>query len=105
MPKQSKPKQSKPKQKTVKPVCRQVDTSCAKRTSAYSKPPDLNVEKDINKNKEVKESDVFDLPNKAVPKGSHKMPDGSVMKDKDMKTKKKGRRAKPQKKSPKKSNY
>tara|TARA_R110000868_G_scaffold15240_6_gene69601 strand:- start:243 stop:497 length:255 start_codon:yes stop_codon:yes gene_type:complete len=59
-PKQNKPKQK--KQKKVKPVCRQVDTSCAKKTRAYSKAPDLNVEKDINKNKEVKESDVFDVP-------------------------------------------
>tara|TARA_R110002126_G_scaffold26709_2_gene89919 strand:+ start:697 stop:939 length:243 start_codon:yes stop_codon:yes gene_type:complete len=62
-PKQNKPKQK--KQKKVKPVCRQVDTSCAKKTRAYSKAPDLNVEKDINKNKEVKESDVFDVPTKA----------------------------------------
>ena len=59
------PKQKKKKQKTVKPVCRQVDTSCAKKSRAYSKAPDLNVEKDINKNKEVKESDVFDVPTKA----------------------------------------
>lgn len=56
------PKQKKKKQKTVKPACRQVDTSCAKKSRAYSKAPDLNVEKDINKNKEVKESDVFDVP-------------------------------------------
>ena len=62
-PKQKKPKQK--KQKKVKPVCRQVDTSCAKKSRAYSKAPDLNVEKDINKNKEVKESDVFDVPSKA----------------------------------------
>ena len=75
------PKQKKKKQKTVKPACRQVDTSCAKKSRAYSKAPDLNVEKDINKNKEVKESDVFDLPSKADP----------------------GRQKK--KKSPKKSNY
>jgi len=61
-PKQSKPKQK--KQKTIKPVCREVDTSCAKKTRAYSKPADLDVEKDINKNKEVKESDVFDVPKK-----------------------------------------
>ena len=59
------PKQKKKKQKTVKPACRQVDTSCAKKSRAYSKAPDLNVEKDINKNKEVKESDVFDVPTKA----------------------------------------
>ena len=59
------PKQKKKKQKTVKPVCRQVDTSCAKKSRAYSKAPDLNVEKDINKNKEAKESDVFDVPTKA----------------------------------------
>ena len=61
-PKQNKPKQK--KQKKVKPACRQVDTSCAKKSRAYSKAPDLNVEKDINKNKEVKESDVFDVPSK-----------------------------------------
>ena len=60
-PKQSNQKKQK-KQKTIKPVCREVDTSCAKKTRAYSKPADLDVEKDINKNKEVKESDVFDVP-------------------------------------------
>lgn len=43
---------------------RQVNTSCCKKTSAYTKPADLQVEKDISKNKEVKESDVFDLPKK-----------------------------------------
>ena len=79
-PKQNKPKQK--KQKKVKPVCRQVDTSCAKKSRAYSKPPDLNVEKDINKNKEVKESDVFDVPSKTESKAKQT-----------------------KKKSPKKSNY
>ena len=79
------PKQKKKKQKTVKPACRQVDTSCAKKTRAYSKAPDLNVEKDINKNKEVKESDVFDVPSKT---------EGQKAKAKQTK-----------KKSPKKSNY
>ena len=43
---------------------RQVNTSCCTKTSAYTKPADLQVEKNISKNKEVKESDVFDLPKK-----------------------------------------
>lgn len=87
-PKQNKPKQK--KQKKVKPACLtfvEVDTSCAKKSRAYSKAPDLNVEKDINKNKEVKESDVFDVPSKTESKA-------------------KQNKAEPRKKkSPKKSNY
>ena len=53
-----------PKGRSQSVSYRQVNTSCCKKTSAYTKPADLQVEKDISKNKEVKESDVFDLPKK-----------------------------------------
>ena len=57
--------------------------------------------KDLEKDKKVKPSDVFEgyIPPKAkkkkkskmssVPKGSHRMPDGTIMKDSDMPKKKK----------------
>ena len=41
-----------------------ADTSCAKRTPAYSKAKDLKVEENIKKDKEVKEKDVFDFSSK-----------------------------------------
>lgn len=50
--------------KQVKTNFHSVDTSRAKKQSAYKKPKDLEVEKDINKNKEVKEKDVFDFNHK-----------------------------------------
>jgi len=37
------------------------DTSRCKNTPAYSKPNDLKVEQSIQKDKEVKEKDVFDF--------------------------------------------
>tara|TARA_R110000764_G_scaffold98671_2_gene183020 strand:- start:1733 stop:2044 length:312 start_codon:yes stop_codon:yes gene_type:complete len=48
---------------------------------------------------------MYSASNKKVPKGSHRMPDGSIMKDSDMKgtkgkAKSKGQRAKPKKKKP-----
>ena len=50
-----------------------------------------NVSEDVVENKKVKEKDVFDKPKKKkVPKGSHRMPDGSIMKDSDMPKKNKG---------------
>ena len=51
----------------------------------------FNVSEDIVENSKVKEKDVFDKPKKKkVPKGSHRMPDGSIMKDSDMPKKNKG---------------
>jgi hypothetical protein len=47
--------------KQVKTNFHSVDTSRAKKQSVYKKPNNLQVEKDINKNKEVKEKDVFDF--------------------------------------------
>ena len=51
--------------------------------------------KERNKDKKLKPKDVFDFKNsdsenqknKKVPKGSHRMPDGSIMKDSAMKKK------------------
>ena len=45
---------------------------------------------------------MYSASNKKVPKGSHRMPDGSIMKDSAMKGKAKGQRAKakPKKKKP-----
>ena len=60
-----------------------------------------NIQEDVVDQKKVKEKDVFDKgTKKKVPKGSHRMPDGSIMKDKDMKSTrrpKKTRRPKNQK--------
>ncbi len=47
--------------KQVKTNFHSVDTSRAKKQSAYKKPNNLEVVKDINKNKEVKEKDVFNF--------------------------------------------
>ena len=62
---------------------------------------DLKIKND--KSKRLKPKDVFDYKkeepsdkqsnNKKVPKGSHRMPDGSIMKDKDMKPKKKKKKS------------
>jgi len=51
------------------------------------------VPKRVEESKKIKPKEVFaTLPKtkakKKVPKGSHRMPDGSIMKDKDMKKKK-----------------
>ena len=50
------------------------------------------VPKRVEQSKKIKPKEVFaTLPKKKkgkVPKGSHRMPDGSIMKDKDMKKKK-----------------
>ena len=44
----------------------------------------------VDKDKRVKQSDVFGKKkSKPVPKGSHRMKDGSIMKDSDMKKPKK----------------
>jgi len=55
----------------------------------------------VDKDKKVKQSEVFGKTksNKKVPKGSHKMPDGSIMKDSDMKKPKKPTKKKTKKKS------
>jgi len=50
------------------------------------------VPKAVAENKKVKPKEVFGPKyneKKKVPKGSHRMPDGSIMKDSDMKSKKK----------------
>ena len=47
-----------------------------------------DVSTDVEKQKKVKSKDVF-VKKAKVPKGSHRMPDGSIMKDKDMKKPKK----------------
>lgn len=56
----------------------------------------FKVKESIAQSKKVRSKNVFDykgLSNKSVnkkqkvPKGSHKMPDGTIMKDKDMKKK------------------
>jgi len=51
------------------------------------------VPKRVSESKKIKPKEVFaSTPKKGkVPKGSHRMPDGSIMKDKDM-TKSKGRK-------------
>jgi len=50
--------------KQVKTNFHSVDTSRAKKQPGYKKPKDLEVEKSINKSKEVKEKDVFDFNHK-----------------------------------------
>tara|TARA_B110000285_G_scaffold200993_1_gene235277 strand:+ start:198 stop:443 length:246 start_codon:yes stop_codon:yes gene_type:complete len=52
----------------------------------YKQPLNFNVEKALKPNK-INPKEIFDM--KDVPKGSHRMPDGSIMKNKDMKKKKK----------------
>ena len=52
----------------------------------YKQPLNYNVEKALKPNK-INPKEIFDM--KDVPKGSHRMPDGSIMKNKDMKKKKK----------------
>jgi len=61
---------------------------------------DLNKERE--KDKKIKPKQVFDFKNtdskkqknKKVPKGSHRMPDGSIMKDSDMPSKGKSKKNK-----------
>tara|TARA_R110000744_G_scaffold87767_4_gene171249 strand:- start:407 stop:703 length:297 start_codon:yes stop_codon:yes gene_type:complete len=43
---------------------------------------------------------MYSASNKKVPKGSHRMPDGSIMKDSDMKGTKGKAKSKPKKKKP-----
>jgi len=66
-------------------------------------PCQLNLKAKNDKSKRLKPKDVFDYKkeepsdkqsNKKVPKGSHRMPDGSIMKDKDMKPKGKKKKSK-----------
>ena len=49
-------------------------------------PMQFKVGESVKKNSRLKSKDVFDKPKekKKVPKGSHRMPDGTIMKDKDM---------------------
>ena len=58
----------------------------------------FNLPKDVEKKSKVMAKDVFDMPkskskkktkkkSSKVPKGSHRMPDGSIMKDSAMKKK------------------
>ena len=54
-------------------------------------PMQFKVRESVKKNSRLKSKDVFDKPKgqeekkkKKVPKGSHRMPDGTIMKDKDM---------------------
>ena len=53
----------------------------------------FNLPKDVEKKSKVMAKDVFDMPKSKskkktkVPKGSHRMPDGSIMKDSAMKKK------------------
>ena len=59
----------------------------------YKQPLNFNVEKALKPNK-INPKEIFDMTKgkvkpKDVPKGSHRMPDGSIMKNKDMKKKKK----------------
>tara|TARA_R110002110_G_scaffold392219_1_gene605706 strand:- start:421 stop:642 length:222 start_codon:yes stop_codon:yes gene_type:complete len=54
----------------------------------------------VDKDKKVKQSEVFGkTKSKPVPKGSHRMKDGSIMKDSDMKKPKKPTKKKTKKKS------
>ena len=73
-----------------------------KKTKKARKAPEnyYDMKGSVDKDKKVKQSEVFGQTksNKKVPKGSHKMPDGSIMKDSDMKKTKK-----PKKKTKKKS--
>ena len=50
----------------------------------------FNIKDSVEKNKKIKPKEVFgkDYNKKKVPKGSHRMPDGTIMKDKDMPNKK-----------------
>jgi len=50
----------------------------------YKQPLNYNVEKALEPIK-IKPKEIFDV----VPKGSHRMPDGKIMKNKDMPKKKK----------------
>lgn len=62
-------------------------------------PCQLDLKAKNEKSKRLKPKDVFDYKKeepsdrKKVPKGSHRMPDGSIMKDKDMKPKKKKKKS------------
>ena len=51
--------------KAKKKSYHQCDTSRCLHNKAYSKPKDLDVEGSINKDKEVKEKDVFDFKKKS----------------------------------------
>ena len=62
-----------------------------KKKSKLKKAPEnyYDMKDSVEKDKKVKMSEVFGTKGgKKVPKGSHKMPDGSVMKDSKMKKKK-----------------
>lgn len=50
-----------PTQKKKKNTFKQVDTSRCHHKNAYSKPNYIDVEGNINKNKEVREKDVFNF--------------------------------------------
>lgn len=54
----------KKKKASVKNTYYQVDTSRYRKTPTYSNATNINVEKDIKKDKEVKEKDVFDFNQK-----------------------------------------
>lgn len=69
-----------PPKKKKAPVVKQMNTSI----QGYKQPLNYNVEKAI-KPKKIRPNEIFD----AVPKGSHRMPDGKIMKNKDMPKKKK----------------
>ena len=70
-----------PKKKNA-PVIKPMNT----KIQGYKQPLNFNVEKALKPNK-INPKEIFDM--KDVPKGSHRMPDGSIMKDKDMTKKKK----------------
>jgi len=55
----------------------------------YKQNLNYNIQKEIKPDK-IEPDKIFDgyKKDKKVPKGSHRMPDGSIMKDKDMKKKK-----------------
>jgi len=78
-----------------------VSKSMKKADNGICSDCNYNIKEETVDKKKVKEKDVFEKGKKKVPKGSHRMPDGSIMKDKDMKStprqKKKTRRPKNQK--------
>ena len=74
---------------------KQVKNVMVKPTTNHDK-IQIDIFKDMNNEKKINPSKVFDgykkttvkkTKSKAVPKGSHRMPDGSIMKDSDMKKK------------------
>ena len=86
-----------PKKKNA-PVIKPMNT----KIQGYKQPLNFNVEKALKPNK-INPKEIFDT--KDVPKGSHRMPDGSIMKDKDMKKKKTEGKVKPKKKATKTTKY